>query len=65
MTYAYIFPLFLLFSSYLFRNFEPISFAATEVIANASAEFGDIVNNTSVCLERTIFWFSPIVIIFK
>ena len=49
------------FLSYLSRNIEPVLLD----IANALAEFGDTVDNTSVYFESTIFWFNPIVAIFK
>ena len=32
---------------------------------NTIAEFGDIVNDTSIYFKSTVFWFGPMVTIFK
>ena len=32
---------------------------------NALAEFGDIANDTSIYFKSTVFWFGPMVTIFK
>ena len=53
--------IFYLLRSNLFTNIETSSLA----IANVLAEFDDIVCNTSTHFKSTVFWFNPIVQIFK
>lgn len=53
--------IFYLLRSNLFTNIETSSLAIAKVLD----ELGDIVYTTSAHFERTIFWFNPIVKIFK
>ena len=63
-VYIFAFFFFFFFFRFVYTYLETLN-QFLLVIANASAEFGDIFDNISVYLESTVFCFSSIVTLFK